>query len=394
MAKAPVNKTKTKPVTTAATAKAKAAPKDLGKQPVDKAKKVSTKTTESAAPKSEVATLEVNTFVGFTGYVSEIPENEQDFTKGDVLYIVKVMPAAGDNPTMYDVIPAAQVPLYLEDPEDENIEGAQLIVQEVKALTGKALTDARDTYLPIPSLGKLDDIIGEADDDLVEAARGLFNDMEQNSFYLGGVLAKIRRAGMHLKENGGDYEGDAAWDEFCNGEFGFSGAKGGDLARQYTTFAAIPDFDPSKLADIGWSKLREIQRYVTEENVDELLDTARESTKRELAVVLVQKYTVEGNKTPTGAKATRGGGAAVTMLPLTMKLAEDAHAAVIMALAEAMKVYGVGTQAEAFERIIVAWADEHVQSATKKKQIASKVDAAAKKTATKANPSNKVKAAA
>ena len=387
--------TKTKPVTTAATARAKAVPMAKNVKPAaDKAKKVSTKAAETkAVAKPEVALLAPNTFAKFAGYVSEVAENEQDFAKGDTLYVIGVVAAEGENPTMYEVIPASQVPAFIADPEDENIEGSQLVVQEVAALGGKALNDAKEAFLPIPSIGKLDSIIEEADGDLLEAARGLFSDLEENSFYLGGVLAKVRREGSHLKENGGDFEGDAAWDEFCQGEFGFGGAKGGDLARQYTTFAAIPEFDPSSLADIGWSKLREIQRYVTEDNVDELLDTAKNSTKRELSVKLVEKFASEDNKTAAGKSATRGGGSAsVKMLALTLKLPEESHTAVTMALTEAKKVYGVNTDAEALERIIVAWADEHVQSATKKKQITSKVDKAA--TGVKKAPVGKVKTAA
>lgn len=380
--------TKTKPVATKKPAAAAKAPVKA----TDKAKKVSTKATEAkATTKPEVAVLEPNTFVKFAGYVSEVAEGDQDFAKGDVLYIVGVTAAEGENPTMYDVIPASQVPAYLEDPESEEVEGSQLVVQEVTALAGRALADAKDSYLPIPSIGKLDSIIEEADGDLIDAARGLFSDLEENSFYLGGVLAKVRREGSHLKENGGEYEGDAAWDEFCQNEFGFGGAKGGDLARQYTTFAAIEGFDPASLADIGWSKLREIQRYVTPDNVDELLDEAKNSTKRELSVKLVEKFASDGNKTAAGKTATRGGGSAsVKMLALTLKLPESAHEGVTMVLKEAMKTYGVNSEAEAAERIFMAWADEHIQSATKKKQIASKVDKAtgAKK------PVGKVKAAA
>ena len=378
-------KAATKKVTAKKPAAAKAAPA--------KAKKVAAKPKEKAAPASEVQLLEANTFVKFTGYVSEMPEEEQAFEKGDTLYVIGVNPAEGDTPTMYDVIPAAQVATYIENPESEEIEGGQCVVQEITALGGRALTDARDTYLPIPSMGKLDDIIEEAEGDLVNAARGLFNDMEQNSFYLGGVLAKVRREGSYLAENGGDYEGETAWNDFCEAEFNFSGAKGGDLARQYTTFAALPGFDPSKLADIGWSKLREIQRYVTEDNVDDLLDTARTSTKRELSVKLVEQFAGDDNKTAAGKSATRGGGTGIKMLALSFKLPEDSHAAVNMALKEAIKTYGVNTEAEALERIIVSWAEEHVGSATKQKQISNKIEKASKATAKKA-PAKKATAAA
>jgi hypothetical protein len=214
--------------------------------------------------------------------------------------------------------------------------------------------------------------------------------MEQNSFYLGGALAMARREGAYLVENGGSYEGENAWNDFCEAEFNFSGAKGGDLARMYTTFAEIEGFDPAKLADIGWSKLREIQRYVTDDNYEELLDEARETPRRELKIKLVEKFASDSNTTPTGKAATRGSGSAsVKMLSLTFKLPEDSHAAVQLALKEAVMKYGVSTDAEALERIIVAWAEDNVDSATKQKTIASKVAKAHKAAAPK-----KLKAAA
>ena len=359
---------------------------------IPKAKRVSTKAPAHKSVKSEVVVLSSGAFVKFAGYVSEVPDDDQDFTKGDTLYIVGVNEADGESPTMYDVIPASDVSAYIADPESEDIEGSRLVVQEVTALSGKALTEARDAFLPIPSLGKLDAIIEEAEGDLIEAARTLFNDIEQNSFYLGGILANVRRDGSYLKEHGGDYEGEAAWDVFCQSEFGFGGAKGGDLARQYTTFAAIPGFDAAMLDGIGWSKLREVQRYVTEDNVQELLEAAKTTTKRELSMKLVEQFAADGNKTPTGKTATRGGGSSVKMLSLTFKLPEDSHGGIQLALKEAMKVYGVNTEAEALERIIVAWAEEHVQSASAKKRISSKVDKVVKDT-NKAD-AGKVKAAA
>ena len=82
--------TKTKPVATKKPAAAAKAPVKA----TDKAKKVSTKATEAkATTKPEVAVLEPNTFVKFAGYVSEVAEGDQDFAKGDVLYIVGVTAA-------------------------------------------------------------------------------------------------------------------------------------------------------------------------------------------------------------------------------------------------------------------------------------------------------------
>jgi hypothetical protein len=329
--------------------------------------------------KTEIVALEANSFVKFGGYVNETPEEEQLFQKGDVLYIVGVQEASDDQPMMYDCIKASDVTAFQANPEDENIEGQQLAVQEVQALSGRALQDANDSYLPIPSIGDLDSIIEEAGGDLVLASQNVFGQIEQSFFYLGGILAKIKREGSYLTENGGEYEGEEAWNEFCTDNFQFSGAKGGDLARLYTTFAAIPGFEPSMMNDIGWSKVREIQRFVTEDNYQELLEDARTLTRSELKTQLTTKYVDETGRTPSGAVASRPGGSnAVKTMTLNFKLMEDAATAVQLALDEAVKVYGVNNHAEALERIIVAWAEEHVSSATKQKKISSKIEKAAK----------------
>lgn len=361
--------------------KPKATPKAAAKAPAKtKAKKVAAKPAEKKAKAtSEIVALEASTFVKFTGYVNETPEDEQLFQKGDVLYIVGVHEATDDQPIMYDCISGKDVVAYKENPEDENIEGQQLAVQEVQAISGRALNDANENFMPIPSIGDLDSIIEEAGGDLITASQNVFGQIEQSFFYLGGILAKIKREGSYLSENGGEYEGEDAWNEFCTDNFQFSGAKGGDLARLYTTFAAIPDFDPSLMNDIGWSKVREIQRFVTEDNYQELLEDARSLTRTELKTQLTTKYVDDSGRTPSGAVASRPGGSnAIKTMSLTFKLVEDAATAVNLALDEAIKVYGVNSHAEALERIIVAWAEEHVSSATKQKKINAKINKAAK----------------
>jgi hypothetical protein len=369
-----------------ATRKPKVIPKDTTRKAGSKEKAASDTATKQRAKKataakektskevSEIVILPANTFVKFTGYVNETPDEDRIFEKGDTLVIVAVHEATEDSPPKYECIRAADYVAFLENPDDENIDGQELAVQEVQALTGRALAEANDNYLPIPSVGELEDIIQQANGDLLAAAETTFGKIEQSFFYLGGLLARIKREGIYLKENGGQYEGETAWDDFCQAEFGFSGAKGGDLARMYATFAAIPNFDPSKLSDIGWSKVREIQRYVTEDNYENLIEDARNMTREELKTSLVTKYVDESGRTPSGAVAQRTGGRnAIKTITLNFKLVEENATAVQLALAEAKKLYGVESDAEALARIIMAWAEEHVASATKQKRITAKI---------------------
>ena len=354
----------------------KAASEAAPKQRAKKATAAKEKPTKAVA---EVVALEPNTFVKFTGYINETAEEDQLFQKGEILYIVGVQEATDESPLKYECIKGSDVSAYMDDPEDEGIEGQELAVQEVQAVTGRALAEANENFLPIPSVGDLDSIIEEAGGNLIDAAETTFGKIEQSFFYLGGLLARIRREGVYLKENGGEYEGDSAWDDFCQAEFSFGGAKGGDLARMYTTFAAIPGFDPAKLSDIGWSKVREIQRFVTEDNYEALIEDARSLTREELKVQLTTKYVDDTGRTPSGAVAQRTGGRnAVKTVTLNFKLVEENATAVQMALAEAKKTYGVESDSEALSRIIMAWAEDHVSSATKQKRITAKIAKAEK----------------
>ena len=363
--------------------------------PKARAKKASEAPAEKKTkPATEIVSLEPSTFVKFSGYVNETAEEDQTFQKGDVLFIVGVVEATDESPLLYECIRAGDVDAYQQNPEDENIEGQQLAVQEVQALSGRALQDANESYLPIPSVGDLEQIIEDAGGDLVLASQTVFGQIEQSFFYLGGILAKIKREGAFLVENGGSYEGEDAWNEFCTENFQFSGAKGGDLARLYTTFAAVPGFEPSLMNDIGWSKVREIQRFVTEDNYMELLEDARNLTRSELKATLTTKYVDETGRTPSGAVASRpGGGNAIKTLTLHFKLVEDVAAGVQLALDEAVKHYGVENHSQALERIMFEWAEEHVASATKQKRITSKIEKASKAAKTEAK-APKQKAAA
>jgi hypothetical protein len=379
--------------------KPKAAAKKTGGKAVaakQKTRAVATKKQEPAKP--EVQILAANTFAKFTGYVQEVSEESRIFEKGQIVYIVDVTEATEDKPTMYTVIAAKDVITYLEDSENPDLEAAMLAVQEAAPLSESASKEAHMSFLPIPSVGRIDELIETASGDLVTAARNVFAQIEEDYFFLGGLLAKIRQEGSYLVENGGEYEGETAWDDFCKTEFEFSGAKGGDLARMYVTLASIPNFQPDMLHGIGWTKIREIQRYVTEDNLQELLDHARETPKTELKVTLQNQYAGADNKTPTGKQASRGGGAAVKMVSLSLRMSEESYGVVQLALKEAQRIYGTKTDAESLEAIITAWAEDNVQSQAAQKRILGKAEkaktVAAKATEKPAGRSKKVAEAA
>lgn len=350
-------KTKAKP------AAKKAAP--AKKAPAKKATKA------KAAPAPKVVDLpEAGALLTFTGYRSEMDADDVVFNDNDTLYMIEVDDSNEDG-VLLTCIKAEDVAEYLEN-GDENIEGGQVAPSEVKELKGAALDKARDAYMPITMVGRMEEILDEADGDAILAAVELNNGIQESYFYMGGALAQVLQQGSYLKENGGEYEGDEAWNDFCQAEFGFKASKGRQLARIYSTFSALPDFDPASLAGIGWSIASKAEKYVTEENVQEVLEVAGgdDVTQRNIDATLKEKFAVS-NTTASGRQASRGGDKLVTK-SLSFKLDEDSAESVELALQQCMKQNGLENPALALERICVEWAQENVETKTAKQRIASK----------------------
>lgn len=361
----------TKPKTKPSTAAAKATPKNLGSKAAPKGKTAAKASEKAAKPATKPAViLEVGTFVKFGGYRANVDKSEAIFKEGDILYIVEV--DNDDTGVLYSAIPASEIAEY-EQNGDDNVTGGQVAPAEVTELKGSALEKARDTFMPVVMIGKLAELM-EANDDPIQVAIELNQNIQQTYFWLGGALARVLQVGAHLKENGGDYTGEEAFNDFCQSEFGFKASKGRQLARVYLTFSQIPNFDPSKLDAVGWSKAAIAERFVTEENVEKILDIAETTGQRELAATLKEKF-VKENVSPSGKAVSR---ATVQKSTLTFRLEEDAAETVKLALQQCKKQSGIEDDNLALERIMLEWANDHVEADTIKKKIASKAAKVAK----------------
>lgn len=359
--------TKTKPKASKATAK-KSAP----------AKKAKASDKAAEQPKAPAKVLEENTFAQFTGYRSEVDADERVFEEGETVFIVEVEEA--DDGVLYSAIKADDVAEYQEN-GDENVEGGQVAPQELKELKGTALTKAHEQFMPVALVGKLSDMFDE-EDDAVAVAKRLFENVQENYFYLGGALARVLQGGDYLKENGGDYEGEEAFNDFCQDNFAFKASKGRQLARIYQTFSQLEDFDPEKLHGIGWSLVSRAEKYVTPENVDNVLETLKEDgvKQRNVESVLTEKFSSDDGKTASGraGAGSRGGSQQIVKQTLSFRLEQDSYDTVRLALDACKKQYGIESDELAAERIFTEWAQDHVETATAQKRIATKANKAAK----------------
>lgn len=347
-------KTKAKP-----TASKKSAPK---KAPAKKA-------TKPKAPTKPSEIYEDGSFLKFTGYRSEMDKDDIVFKDGDTLYVVEVEDGASG--ILYTCINASDLGEFLEN-GDENVVGGQVAPSEVHAIKGGALEKIKEAYMPIVVMGKLADMLAEANGNAIEVAVELNQEIQETYFWLGGALAKVLQEGTYLTENGGEYSGDEAFNDFCQAEFGFKASKGRQLARIYQTFSSLEDFNPEQLAGIGWSIAAKIEKYVTEDNVDEVLEAAADDgvTQRNVDAIMKERFVTE-NTTPSGRAASRGGDKLVTKT-MNFRLAEDAAEAVELAIQQCMKQSGIADQNLALERICTEWAQDHVETETAKKRILAK----------------------
>lgn len=362
-------KTKAKPTAASKKTSAKSTTK---KAP---AKKAPAKKAEKQAKPQTADLLAAETLVVFTGYRGQLAEDEAVFTESEQLYIVSV--DEEEDGVMYSCIRGADVAEYLENGE-ENVEGGQVAPSEVRALKGNALEKARDHFMPVPVFGELAELLDKNGGDAIDAAEELYQNIQENYFWMGGALAKILKDGSYLTENGGNFSGDEAFNDFCQETFGFKASKARSLARIYSTFSSLPNFDPKALAGLGWSKASKAEKYITPENVEDVLDAASDEgvTQRNIDAILKEKFVSE-NKTASGRQATRGGDKLV-MKTITLKLAEVSAETVELVLQSCMKQYGIEDMSLAAERIFTEWAQENLEGKSAKQKIGAKARKAAK----------------
>lgn len=339
------------------------------------AKKAPAKKTQKAdaKPKTPAVKFEVGDFVKFAGYRTDVSKDEAAFEKDETLYVIEV--DEQEDGILYTAIIASDIGEY-EENGDQNVRGGQVAPSEVSAIKGSALEKARELYMPVVRTGKLAELMDE-NDDAIEVAVELNHRIQETYFWLGGALAIVLQRGSYLKENGGEYEGEDAFNDFCQAEFGFKASKGRDLARVYRTFSQIEGFDPTSLDAVGWSKAAIAERFVTDENVEEVLEIATDTTQRELASTLKEKYVSESGTTGSGRAASRGGNKLVTKT-MSYRLDEDSAETVELAINQCMKQNGIENEALALERICLEWAQDHVEAKTAAKRIQTKANKAKK----------------
>jgi len=320
--------------------------KKIGR-PIKGLKSKSVNGEDKSEKKAKTAVIyEIGNVVKFVDY-NEPPENPL-FEEGDKLVVVDLEDRDGTQ--VLTCVKESDHEAYEADPD--SVDGMEIHPTEVKPIRkGGALMKVEEPVevLDVGDMGKL-----LKSGDTIEKAKELYEEANKNFFYFGGLLAHIFYEKKYVK----DYTGSDGWDKFCAENFGFQGRKGRYYIDIYMQFSKLPKFDVKKLSEIGWSKSAEISRFVTEGNVEDLIEAASDKNIVDLKEHLKEEYVTEGGKTPSGRSGSRAGAAKIKRVTFTYKLYEDMAAGVTEVLAQAKKQTGLSDENALFEHIIMEWAAE------------------------------------
>jgi hypothetical protein len=182
--------------------------------------------------------------------------------------------------------------------------------------------------------------------DALTAAKQLVQQQEETYFALGGVLNHIYTEGT-FKLAG--YEGKRGFETYVETELGVAYRKAMYLIGIYTYFRSL-GVDEKRLAEIGWSKAKELVGVATPENFDEFVNFAADHSREQLKAHIASSSTSAGDGT---------GSTQIEKKRFTFVLHGDAATGVDRALNSAMgSIEGDPTNklSMAFEMIVTEWA--------------------------------------
>ncbi len=170
----------------------------------------------------------------------------------------------------------------------------------------------------------------------------LIEAVDANYFKVGGLLSAIQ-ANNYFTEKGYDNFKDC-----IEKEFGLAYRKAMYLIKIYNAIVAA-DVEWSKVAKIGWTKLKEIADILTKDNVDELVAKAAELTVLQLQEYVKTLMQGEGS-VPTGEQ-----GAKSDITTLTVKVHPEQKATIKEAMEKAKKEGNTDVDGVALEYVALSF---------------------------------------
>lgn len=371
----PAAKAATKPAAKATAPAAKPAAKAAA--PVQKP---AAKAVEAALPTVPV----VGTIIEFAGYPENVPVEDRLVPDGTVAAVIEVVAADADNPEAYVirfdnpnfdesqpedpesnppfietelyegefVISADQTPLGTEAAPAETPAAEPIKNGRAKAAaksTTPVSVEDQPAHDELPELAQEDANVlalvegaGEVEGGLIGVAQGLEDDIESKNFQLGGILYHIKRDGDY-KELDPRYAENGGFALFIADYYKFGYRKAMNLIDIYVSFNQLNIENAAEVvAELGWTKASKLAAAMDEENVNDLIDLARNNTVEGLTeAIKTQKFEVGGTK---GDQKTR--------TTIKLRYFEDEAADIVATLNGVMETQGLKKIEEAFAFVV------------------------------------------
>ncbi len=227
------------------------------------------------------------------------------------------------------------------------------------------LTDEEDDEDIVALIAESDDICGLAID--------LAEDAATVDYRLAGVLYHVYVDKAYKELDGGAYAGNKGFELYADKELGVGYRKAMYLIKGYGSWNKL-GLSSEDFTSLGWTKAVAVADVGTEDNIDDLMELASESSLTELRETIKESYSKEG-------KDTRD---VIKKITFKFRLVEDAAAAVVEYLEMAGKQLQEKDDSKIFEQIVSEWAAEHLDvskvSRTQKKTKAAATTSSRKKT--------------
>jgi hypothetical protein len=314
--------------------------------------------------------LTVGQVVTFKGYSeADMSEDDMIFRAGQQVRIEKInadggmvaMPVEGDGPgdTVFPEEIEAAAAVQAEVAEvAAPVEEAKPAAKKASKTKAKAAAPAPVEEAPVAEEQVADDAVQPgtqvearqdsqsvrdilAEQDALEAAKALIEQVERTYFTLGGVLSHIYAEGIHKSVG---YDGKRGFADYVEAELGIQYRKAMYLINIYDYFRAL-GVDETRLGEIGWSKAKELVNHANAENFDELVDYAKSNTRDDLVKFLKTQNVSDGT----------GEGGSVKKVRLTFSLFADQSETVTRAIDAAKTMAGSDDPNQALEYICAEW---------------------------------------
>lgn len=185
--------------------------------------------------------------------------------------------------------------------------------------------------------------------DVIELAEELAQESSDVDYKLGGILYHVRKDKLFRKIKGGIYDVKGGFAEYVANELKYGYRKAMYLIDIYTKFNKF-GLSPESVGEIGWTKAMVIAGAMEEDNAEELLELAKESSASDLKDTIKESYSKKGEDNREVVKKTT----------FKFRLVESAGAIVQDYLQQAAQQLGFKKLDDAFEAIVTTWASEHL----------------------------------